>query len=153
MCSLPKTTHAKPLVPNRPDPEQFPIDALDRASTRLEELQSEIDVARIEMGELAVKFSRAKAHLTELLRTRSFLKQDQDTALAALQAQDGHQEHQVQKVTSASKSSPLSASSAKKRPLPTGLVPQEKTKKLAAEPPPIWPKSAQPKRARHDGDH
>ena len=65
-------------------------------------------------------------------------KQDQDTALAALQAQDDHQEHQVQQVTS-------TTSTSRKRPLPTGLIPKEKKKKLAAdsqEPVAIWPKSA-----------
>ena len=138
--------NAKPLVPHRPDPGHFPIDALDKAAKRLEELESEIKIAGREMGDLAVRFTRAKARLSDLYKTRSFLKQDQDAALAALQAQDAHQEHQVPKETSPSRSSrPVSPPRSQKRPLPTGLIPKEKKKKMAAdsqEPPAIWPKTA-----------
>ena len=131
---------AAPLEPHRPVPSRYPIDTLSKAAARLEVIEKQILEAREKMGKLGVEFSRAKAHLKELLQARTFLKEDQDEALAALQAQDGHQEHQVLRESSAT-------SSSRKRPLPTALIPQEKKKKLATDPQektkaPIWPKAA-----------
>ena len=131
-----------PLEPVRPSPARHPIDTLSRASESLDQLETLIEEARAKMGRLGVKFSQAKTHLRELLRQRDFLKADQDEALAALHG-NAQEQDQVQRVTSASSSSrPVSPT--RKRPLPTGLVPQKK-KKLAAEPmsfPPIWPANA-----------
>ena len=68
------------------------------------------------------------------IQQKAQLSRDEDAALEALRRED----NQVSRVTSASSSSPSATPASKKRPLPTGLVPQEKTKKLAAKPPPIW---------------
>ena len=98
-----------------------------------------------EMGLLGVRFAKAKAELKALLDDEKKLRRDQDEALEAVQRQES-QVSQEQRVTSASSSSrPVSPQRSRKRPLPTGLIPKDKKKKLAADSsmtPAIWPKSA-----------
>ena len=134
----------KLLTPHPPNPASEPVGTLERAGRALKILDEQIRSKGVEMGRLGVQFSKAKQELQTLLKQRAGLLKDEDAALEALRREDDQ-------VTSASSSSHPVTQSAKKRPLPTGLVPQEKKKKLAATP--IWPKSAQTKSARHDGDH
>ena len=137
-----------PPEPRPPPPGKHPVATLERTGAALKILDEEIAEKGRQMGALGSAFSKAKAELRELISRRAFLSKEEDVALEAIK-----REEQEQRVTSASRSSQPATHPTKKRPLPTGLIPQEKTKKLAAKPPPIWPKSAQQKRVGHDGDH